>query len=62
MAIVAPGIAGVRYGFAGPESGFFAVAGISALAVVFPTRLPRFLPDVRTVKTYVFKAIWEALK
>jgi MFS family permease len=62
MTIVAPGIAGVLYGFAGPESVYFAVAGMSALAVVFTSRLPRFLPELRSVKKNVFEDISEGLK
>jgi len=62
MAIVAPGIAGVLYGFAGPESVYFAVAGMSALAVVFTSRLPRFLPELSNVKKNVFEDISEGLK
>jgi MFS family permease len=62
MTIVAPGIAGVLYGIAGPESVYFAVAGMSVLAVVFTSRLPRFLPDLTGVKKNVFSDISEGLK
>jgi MFS family permease len=62
MAIVAPGIAGVLYGIAGPESVYFAVAGLSVLAVLFTSRLPKFLPDLDGVKKNVFADISEGLK
>jgi len=62
MAIVAPGIAGVLYGFAGPESVYFAVAGLSVLAVLFTSRLPKFMPDLDGVKKNVFADISEGLK
>ena len=62
MTIIAPGIAGVLYGFAGPESVYFAVAGISALAVVLTSRLPRFLPELNSAKKNVFEDISEGLK
>ena len=62
MAIVAPGIAGILYGFGGPESVYFAVAGTSALSVLLTSRLPRFLPDVNMVKKNVFEDIGEGLK
>ena len=62
MTIIAPGIAGVLYGFAGPESVYFAVAGISALAVVLTSRLPRFLPELNSTKKNVFEDISEGLK
>lgn len=62
MAIVAPGIAGVLYGFGGPESVYFVVAGLSVLAVLFTSRLPKFLPDLDGVKKNVFQDISEGLK
>jgi MFS family permease len=62
MTIVAPGIAGVLYGFAGPESVYFAVAGMCALAVVFTSRLPRFIPELNSEKKNVFENIVEGLK
>jgi MFS family permease len=62
MAIVAPGIAGVLYGFAGPESVYFAVTGLSLLAVFFTSRLPKFLPELNGVKKNVFADISEGLK
>ncbi len=62
MSIVAPGIAGVLYGVAGPEAVYFAVAGMAALSVVFTSRLPRFMPDLSGVKKSVFSDISEGLK
>ena len=62
MTIVAPGIAGVLYGVWGPESVYFAVAGMSVMAVVLTSRLPRFLPDLNGVKQNVFADISEGLK
>ncbi len=62
MTIVAPGIAGVLYGIAGPETVYFVVAGMSVLAVAFTSRLPRFIPDLSGVKKSVFSDISEGLK
>ncbi|MCZ6618845.1 MAG: MFS transporter [Gammaproteobacteria bacterium] len=62
MTIVAPGIAGVLYGTVGPESVYFVVAGMSVLAVVFTSRLPRFLPDLNGVKKNVLADISEGVK
>lgn len=62
MTIIAPGIAGVLYGAVGPEAVYFAVAGMSVLAIVFTSRLPRFLPDVNRVKKNVFSDISEGMK
>jgi len=62
MGIVAPGIAGVLYGIAGPESVYFAVAGLSVLAMLFTSRLPKFYPELDGVKKNVFADISEGLK
>ena len=62
MAIVAPGVAGVLYGLAGPEAVYFAVAAMSLMAMLFTGRLPRFLPDLNGVKKNVFSDISEGLK
>lgn len=62
MGIVGPGIAGVLYGFGGPESVYFAVAGTSVLAILLTSRLPRFFPELNDVKKNVFGDISEGLK
>jgi MFS family permease len=60
--IVAPGVAGVLYGLAGPETVYFAVAGMAAVAVLFTSRLPRFVPDPGGVKKGVFSDISAGLR
>ena len=62
MTIVAPGIAGVLYGVAGPEYVYLTVAGMSLAAVAFTSRLPRFKPESNGAKKNVFSDIGDGLK
>ena len=62
MTIIAPGIAGVLYLVAGPEAVYSAVAGMSELAVLFTSRLPKFMPDLNRVKKNVFSDIKEGMQ
>ncbi len=44
MTLIAPAISGVLYGRFGPAAAYYAIAGASALAVIFTTSIPKLPP------------------